>query len=270
MRQVSGVLRLELRKILFGKRAAPLYLLAALPPGLCVLFVLVSLVAGTPDELRDPGRTAGLFAILFQFLLRGMLYLGSVWVFMNLFRGEVLDRSLHYYFLAPIRREVLVAGKFLAGWIAASAMFVASTWMSLAVLYGHYGIGAAADYLLRGPGLAHWPGYAGIVVLACLGYGALFLLVGLFFKNPVVPAVVIFLWEVMNPFLPALLKKFSVVFYLISLLPVPVPVVEGAFALLADPVSPWLSVPGLLLFAAILLAVASARVRKMEIAYGGD
>jgi ABC-type transport system involved in multi-copper enzyme maturation permease subunit len=261
-------MRLELRQILLGKRAAPLYLLAGLPPALCALFVFVSFVIEPPTELRDPSATAGLFAIVFQFLLRGMLYLGTVWVFMNLFRGEILDRSLHYWFLTPIRRELLVAGKFLAGWIASSAMFVASTWVSMGLLYSWYGVGSAADYLLRGAGLRQWPSYAGIVLLACLGYGAVFLLVGLFFKNPVVPAVAIFLWELINPFLPSLLKKVSVIFYLNSLVTVPIP--EGTFALLADPVSPWLSVPGLLVFAAILLAIAAARVRRMEISYGAE
>jgi len=209
-----------------------------------------------------------MFAVVFQFILRGMLYLGAVWVFMNLFRGEVLDRSLHYYLLAPIRREVLVAGKFLSGWIASSAIFVASTWLSMALLFSYNGMGPATDYLLRGPGLGHWTAYAGVVVLATLGYGSVFLLVGLFFRNPIVPALAIFFWEGLNAFLPALLKKVSVVFYLKPLLPVPLP--EELFALLADPVSPWLSVPGLLVFAAILLALASARVRGMEISYGAD
>ena len=32
---------------------------------------------------------------------------------MNLFRGEIVDRSLHYYFLSAVRREVLVVGKYL-------------------------------------------------------------------------------------------------------------------------------------------------------------
>ncbi len=34
---------------------------------------------------------------------------------MNLFRGDIVDRSLHFYFLSPVRREVLVVGKYLSG-----------------------------------------------------------------------------------------------------------------------------------------------------------
>ena len=43
-----------------------------------------------------------------------------------------------------------------------------------------------------------------------------------------------------------------------------------AFAVIADPVSPWLSVPGLLLFAGITLTLAALRIRGMEISYASD
>ena len=33
----------------------------------------------------------------------------------RLIRGEMMERSLHYYLLAPVRREMLLLGKFIAG-----------------------------------------------------------------------------------------------------------------------------------------------------------
>ena len=42
---------------------------------------------------------------------------------MNLFRGEMLDKTLHFWFLAPVRREVLLAGKYGAGLIASVVIF---------------------------------------------------------------------------------------------------------------------------------------------------
>ena len=48
-----------------------------------------------------------IFATVFQFFyLRLAIFFGCVGVFMNLFRGELIDKSLHFYLLAPIRREV--------------------------------------------------------------------------------------------------------------------------------------------------------------------
>lgn len=110
--------------------------------------------------------------------------------------------------------------------------------------------------------------YMFVTALACLGYGAVFLLVGLFFRNPIIPALAILIWEVFNPFLPALLKKISVIFYLQSLLPVPL--AQGTFAILADPVSAWLAVPGIVIFTALTFLVAGWRIRKMEITYASD
>ena len=67
------------------------------------------------------------FAGVFQFFyLRLAIFFGCLGVFMNLFRGEILDKSLHFYFLAPIRREVLMVGKFLAGLLATCLIFVTS------------------------------------------------------------------------------------------------------------------------------------------------
>ena len=110
--------------------------------------------------------------------------------------------------------------------------------------------------------------YLGITLLACIGYGAIFQLAGQVFKNPVVVAVVIWGWEFANPFLPVFLKKLSVIFYLRSLLPIPMP--DGAFVVQADPISAWISVPGLLLFTAFVLVVAGWRARTMEIVYGAE
>ena len=69
-------------------------------------------------------------------------------------------------------------------------------------------------------------------------------------------------------FLPAALKKISVIFYLESL--TPVPMAQGPFALIAEPVSAWLAVPGLILFVAIVLVASGLRVRTMQIDYGQD
>ena len=75
---------------------------------------------------------------------------------MNLFRGEVLAKSLHYYFLAPIRREVLLAGKFLAGLIATTVIFTTSALLQLTAMYWHYRWSEIQDYLVAGNGIETW------------------------------------------------------------------------------------------------------------------
>ncbi|HWW74852.1 MAG TPA: hypothetical protein VNZ44_05605, partial [Pyrinomonadaceae bacterium] len=187
---------------------------------------------------------------------------------MNLFRGEVVDRSLHYYFLAPVRREVLVVGKYLSGLVATVTLFGVSTLGSFALLYFGLFPSRSAEYVLNGPGLGQALTYAGITTLACVGYGAVFLLVGLFFRNPIIPAGLVYGWEWINFLLPPLLKKASVIHYLHSLVPVPPP--SGPFAILAEPTPAWISVPSLLVFTALTLALAGLHIRRQEISYAGE
>ena len=63
-------------------------------------------------------------------------------------------------------------------------------------------------------------------------------------------------------------KKLSVIHYLQSLCPVPVP--HGPFALPAEPTPAVLALLGLLALAAALLFFASRRARRLEILYSTD
>ena len=64
------------------------------------------------------------------------------------------------------------------------------------------------------------------------------------------------------------------IYYLKSLCPIDVPPqVPPPFALLvvnADPISPAIAIPGILVFTAMVLVVAALQVRRMEINYGTD
>jgi hypothetical protein len=70
---------------------------------------------------RDFEQDRRIFAVIFQFFyLRLAIFFGCLGIFMNLFRGEMLDKTLHFWFLMPVRREVLLAGKYIAGLTAAT------------------------------------------------------------------------------------------------------------------------------------------------------
>jgi ABC-type transport system involved in multi-copper enzyme maturation permease subunit len=226
------------------------------------------------NHARDLGEESIMFAGVFQFFfLRLAVFFGCLGIFMNLFRGEVLDRSLHFYFLAPIRREVLMAGKFLAGLLATGVIFVTSLLLQNLALVWELSPQVRDRYLFQNHGLEHAAIYVGVTVLACVGYGAFFMIAGMLFRNPLIPAAAILIWEAINPFLPNLLKQFSVIYYLKSLCPVDVPVQPGTPPLLAllvsnsDPVSPFIAVLGVLAVALVALYISSVQVRRMEINY---
>jgi ABC-type transport system involved in multi-copper enzyme maturation permease subunit len=220
------------------------------------------------------GQDAIMFAGVFQFFfLRLAVFFGCLGIFMNLFRGEILDRSLHFYFLSPVRREVLMAGKFLAGLLATCTIFVTSVILQTLAFLWHFDPHTKDLYLYHHHGLEHAAIYLGVTILACIGYGAFFLIAGMLFRNPIIPAAAILVWEFINPFLPSLLKQFSVIYYLKSLCPVEIPVPPGASGLLAllisnaDPVSAPLAVIGIVVVSFIALVVSSFQVKRMEINY---
>jgi len=214
------------------------------------------------------------FAGVFQFFyLRLAIFFGCLGIFMNLFRGEILDKSLHFYFLAPIRREVLMVGKFLAGLLATCVIFVTSEVLQIIVFTGQFTPNVRDLYLYQNHGLTQAAAYLGVTALACLGYGAFFLAAGMLFRNPILPAAAILVWEGINPFLPALLKKFSVIYYLKSLCPVDIPSPPGTPPLLSllvsnpDPISAPVAIMGLLFVSLLVLYVSSFQIRRMEINY---
>lgn len=265
-RQTLAIIRLEIRKNFLSRRSLLLYLIAALP------LLLLSMLAFFPpatEEMQNFNLLSQVYAAVYGgLILRTLVFFGCAWVFMNLFRGEVVDRSLHYYFLAPVRREVLVVGKYLSGLIATILLFSITTVGSILIFF--FGIlpSESARHFFDGAGASHLLAYLGVTILACIGYGAVFLIVGLFFRNPIIPGLVLYGWEWINFLLPPFLKKISVIHYLQSL--VPVPMSEGPFAVLVEPTPAWISVPSLLLFTGVVLFLASLHIRRMEISYAGD
>jgi hypothetical protein len=265
-RQTLAIMRLEIKKNFFSRRAFLLYLIAGMP---LVLLSMLALFPPPTDEMENFGQLSQVYAAVYGgLILRTLVFFGCAWIFMNLFRGEVVDRSLHYYFLSPVRREVLVVGKYFSGLIATILLFSITTVGSMLILYFWLYPAESAEYFFGGAGAGQLLAYLGVTILACIGYGAVFLIVGLRFRNPIIPGLLLYGWEWINFLLPPGLKKISVIHYLTSL--VPVPMSEGPFAVLVEPTPAWISVPSLLLFTAVVLFLASLHIRRMEISYAGD
>ena len=263
LRQTGAIFSLETSKNFFGRRAILIYLLALLPIFMLGMLALVTI------PTRNFVNLSMIYAWIYAgLILRTVVFFGCAWIFMNLFRGELVDRSLHYYFLSPVRREVLVVGKYLSGVVASVVLFVTSTIISMLLLYFPHFYSESSRYFFDGPGMGQLLTYAGVTILACIGYGAFFLFIGLFFRNPIIPALVLYAWEWINFLLPPLLKKISVIHYLNSL--VPIPVSEGPFAVVAEPTAAWIAIPGLVLITILVLIAAGYRIRHLEIKYGSE
>jgi ABC-type transport system involved in multi-copper enzyme maturation permease subunit len=271
--QTAAIMRLEIRKSFLNRRGFVVYLLAAMPVVIWVLHAVVMRLRGRQCNF---GEDMHMFAAIFQFFfLRLFIFFGCVAIFMNLFRGEILQKSLHYYFLAPVRREVLMAGKFLAGLVAAFTIFGLSALLQIGALLWHVDSNAASQYLWQSGGLGHIAGYLAVTLLACIGYGGVFLAAGMFFRNPLISVAAVVIWEGISSILPATLQKFTIIHYLQSLAPVPASPPKGAIPLeilffMPEPTPALLAVLGLLALTAAILVIAARRVRRMQIDYAAE
>src|SRR6266436_7089961 len=208
LRQVAAIMRLDVKRNFLGKRAVLIYLLALMPIGLLSLMAILPPAFTWPDFSQYPLR----FSLIYNALvLRTVVFFGCAWIFMNLFRGEIVDRSLHYYFLSAVRREVLIAGKYLSGLLTSVVLFTTVTVVSMCLTFFAHFFSASVRFFLDGAGISQLLTYGLITILACIGYGAFFMVVGLFFRNPIIPALVLYGWEWINFLLPPLLKKISVI-----------------------------------------------------------
>jgi hypothetical protein len=267
--QVSILVRTEVRRNLFTKRRIWVYLLALIP----VLFLgahdIFSRYHFDSSQIEDDTEVlAGL--IQFYYLRLGIFF-ACMGIFTWLFRGEMVARTLHYQFLVPVRKEVLVVGKFLAGVVISVALFETAVLACFYLIYERFGA-TGRSYIFDGPGLSQLGSYLLVTALACLGYGAVFLALSLLFKNPIIPGAMLMGWEAVAPIFPSWAQHLSVTFYLKHLCPVKLPV-EGPlaiFTVVAEPVAPFIAVFGLICLTVAILVLSCFLIHRLEVTYTAE
>lgn len=268
LRQFRATCWIELRKTMYSKRAIAAYVLAAMPILLLTIAVFETDRYGEPAfaSIEEARETYGeIYSIL---TLSGVIFLGTAVMFTTLLRGEILDRSIHYYVLTPLRREIIILAKFAAGLSSSVILFGGSSLISFLILYLPFGAEQLVSDFTNGIALSQMAQYLGITFLACMGYGSIFMASSLLFRNPLIPLVVIAGWEMIHFILPPTLKLFSVTHYLKGLLPIPID--EGPLAVIVAPPPVWVSIVGM--FGLCFLAIVGTvfLMKRLEVKYSDE
>ena len=267
--QISVLVRNEVRRNLFTRRRIWIYLLALVPVLMILTHTIIDRNNIRTAQIEEDTQVLAGIVQLYYFRLG--IFFACLGIFTWLFRGEMVERTLHYQFLVPVRREILVIGKFLAGAVIAIALFEAAILACFYLMYARFGA-AGKSYVFDGPGLGQLWAYLLVTALACLGYGAVFLALSLLFKNPIIPGVVIMGWEAIAPIFPAWAQRLSITFYLKPLCPVSLPISGplAIFTIVAEPVAPILAVLGLLTLSIAILVLCCFLIHRMEITYTAE
>src|ERR1035438_2059175 len=117
--QGQRLTRIELRRNLFSWRATWIYFLAFIP----TVIIFIHMVADKHPSFQMSEDTNILAGIIQLYYIRLGVFFGCLGIFSRLIRGEMIERSLHFYLLSPVRREVLLLAKFAAGSISAVLLF---------------------------------------------------------------------------------------------------------------------------------------------------
>lgn len=267
--QIGVLVRNEVTRNLFTRRRLWVYFLAFVP--VVMLLIRNIVTRGQFDGAYIQDQTEALAILIQLYYVRLGIFFACMGIFTWLFRGEIVQRTLHYQFLVPVRREVLVIGKFLAGCIVSIVLFEVAVLASFYLFYSRFGA-AGQSYMFEGPGLSQLGSYLLVTALACLGYGSVFLALSLLLKNPIIPGVILLGWESISPIFPSWAQHLSVTFYLKHLCPTTLSSsgFMALFTVVPNPVSPFLSVFGLCCLALAVLALSCFLIRRVEIMYTAE
>jgi len=202
-----AVFELALEGMVWTRRS----LLMAVLLGLPVLFALlyrVSLAAKLPASLAPVDLYGSIVAL---FYVRNAVPLAALFYATALIADEVEGKTITYLFTRPITRASILVGKFaayLAATLSLALPALALSFLLITTARGLDGLRAA---------LHHLPRDMGVVALAFLAYGALFALLGVLLRRPMIPGLLfLFVWEMLAN-LPGHLPRFTVSAWLRSL-----------------------------------------------------
>lgn len=241
-----GVFGLTLEGMLWSRKSALMAVLLGLP-------VVLSLVYRVSLQVQMPRLTAlDLYAqLVVLYYVRNVVPLAALFYATSLVADEVEGKTLTYLLTRPIRRGAILAGKlaaYLATTLALSLPAIVASFFVLATERGVSGFGARVPDLLRD---------TGTVALALLAYGALFTLMGVVLRRPMIPGLLfLFGWELLV-YLPGHVPRLTITAYLRSLVSHQ-PAQEGMAGLFSPPVIP--AGESLVTLAVLVLALLAASV----------
>jgi ABC-type transport system involved in multi-copper enzyme maturation permease subunit len=201
-----AVFGLSLEGMLWSRRSLVLGLLLGIPVLLAIAYRVV-LAAHLPAEITGSDLYGYLVAL---FWVRNALPLAALFYATALIADEVEGKTLTYLLTRPVQRRAILAGKFAAYVVTTLCLALPAAVVTFFVLATSKGANVAASVpdLFRD---------LGVVSLTLVVYGALFALMGVLMKRPLIPGLLfLYVWELIAN-LPGYMPRFTVTAWLRSL-----------------------------------------------------
>jgi ABC-2 type transport system permease protein len=207
------VFDLSLSEMLWSRRTIFMALVVGGP--VILAFIVRLLEAFGMPALRVNGQRVGgigVFGVMIWMLfLRFVIPVLGVFYGTALMADEIEDKTITYLFTRPIPRGAVLVGKYLAYLACTSLVVLPSVMVVYFLLVRFSEIPSTFGHLLTDLGL---------LGLGLAVYGAVFAFVGAFFKRPLVIGLVFaFGWEQVAMVMPGYMKRFTIAYYIQSLVP---------------------------------------------------
>ena len=264
-KQITAILSLSLRRLWRSKLVGACVVLGAIP------VLIACLIVFTPHasySYRDVAKVHDMFEIWVRtlFLQFIVFFVAGIFGF-GVVRQEMDDRTLHYLFLQPVKRWVLVLGKLAAYLALASGFCLASLWICyLLMTLALFGPGVVMAELFAHGRFVVLLRESLVLVLGLLAYGSIAMLMASLFKSGFY-ALILLAWETGLPYLPTTLKLWTVMHYLQSLLPERPVGASRLFELLGEPAPVWLCILVLIAVPSIFIALCALFFQRRECLY---
>jgi ABC-2 type transport system permease protein len=208
---------LSLGRMLWSRGTIFMALVVGLPVVLALLVRVGNYLFGDGGGFRVDGRMlpgpAIFGGMVWLMYLRFIVPILAVYYGTSLIADEVEDKTITYLFTRPIPRGAVMTGKFLA-YLVCTVMVVLPSVMLVYFLVVPMGGGSIASTF---PDLLK---DLALLALGLMAYGALSAWVGARFKRPMVMGLVfVFGWEQAVLIIPGYMRRFTVAWYLQSLVP---------------------------------------------------
>jgi ABC-2 type transport system permease protein len=202
-----GVFGLTLDGMVWNRRSLLMAVLLGLPMLFAVLYRAV-LVAKLPVGLSGYDLYGSIVALYY---LRNVVPLAALFYATSLIADEVEGKTITYLFTRPIRRGSILLGKFAAYVVTTLVLALPATVVTfflMTTVRGFSGVATNVPDLLRD---------LGAIALGLVVYGALFTLLGILMRRPVIPGLFfLFVWELLAN-LPGYMPRFTITAWLRSL-----------------------------------------------------
>jgi ABC-2 type transport system permease protein len=263
---VNAVLRVfdvAVGQLLWSRRTLFMMLAALAPIVIALIFRLtdavgVSALRVNGQQVSGPVMFGGMIWLLY---LRFIVPVLGTFYGTALIADEVEDRTITYLFTRPIPRGAIVIGKYLAYLVCTVLVVLPSVMIVYLVMtpVGGGSLGQTFPMLLTD---------LGILALGLAVYGAVFAFIGARVPRPLVAGLVlVFGWEQVALLVPGYLRRFTVAYYLQSLVPHAMPqddVVSAIQSLFSEPPPAYSSILWLLAILVVALWLAARSVETRE------